>query len=566
MPPAPLLPLLGRQEEVDELLTRLQSARLITLIGAPGIGKTRLALEVAHAALPQFADGVVFVSLAEIMTAADIPYAILHHLSLTPSPQQSPAAAILAYLTPRRLLLVMDNCEHVVAGTAVFTDWLAQAPHLKLLCTSRFPLDLYGEHEWPLAPLAMPDLAEPPHLGHWEQSPAIQLLVARAQAVDPTFALTDENLLPLASLCVALDGLPLALELAAVRLRDLSPALLVQQLLTLRGHVQLSSTWLQQTRRNIAERHRTLQAAISWSVRLLEPSAQNAFDRLGVFMGGCTETAALVVAQADPFLLAQLARANLIQRENGRVHLLETLRSFAQEQLTAADQMFICQQEHAHFYAAFAQQVFAGLRGDEQIVWMQYALADHDNCLSALRWALIEEDGETAVAIAGGLWWFWNRRGLFALGRELLTAALQFPSTNLPIRAAALNGLASFCLADEDYAANFAYHEEGLALRRQLNDTEGIATVLHNMGLTAFIMGDYAQAMVWLQESITVFPEDATSALGAPGPNRPGNAKFAASKGLAGAGLREGNVRVGGVDAGVCDELFGRCFAGNGRL
>ncbi|MFO7680045.1 MAG: tetratricopeptide repeat protein [Chloroflexota bacterium] len=511
-PPAPLLPLLGRQAEVNDLLTRLQTARLLTIVGAPGIGKTRLALEVAQLALNQFADGVVFVSLAEVATPADIPYAVLHHLDLTPAPQQTPTAAILDYLAARCLLLVMDNCEHLLEGITLLADWLARAPRLKLLCTSRTPLDLYGEHEWPLAPLAAPDLAETPNLERWAQFPAVQLLLARAQAANPAFALTEDNLLPLATLCAALDGLPLALELAAVRLRELAPELLVQQLLSLRGPGQLSSTWLQQTRRNVAERHRTLQAAISWSVHLLPPAAETAFIRLGVFVGGCTEAAANDVALADPALLAQLVRANLIQVENGRFHLLETLRSFALEQLAATNELHACQQEHARCYARFAQDVFAGLRGDEQPLWMQRALADHDNCLAAVRWALAEQDGETAVAIAGGLWWFWNRRGLFALGRELLTAALQLPSTDLARRAAALNGLASFCLVDEDYAANFAYHEEGLALRRQLKDTEGVATVLHNMGLTAFTMGNYEQAMAWLQESITVFPEDATSA------------------------------------------------------
>ena len=216
----------------------------------------------------------------------------------------------------------------------------------------------------------------------------------------------------------------------------------------------------------------------------------------------------MAVALADPPLLAQLTRANLIQMENGRVHLLETLRSFAREQLSASDQLLICQQEHARYFAVFAQQVFTGLLGGEQATWMQRALADHDNCLAALRWALAQGDGETAVAIAGGLWWFWNRRGLFALAREMLTDALQLPSPNLAIRAVALNGLASICLAEEDYAANFAYHEEGLALRRQLNDTKGIATVRHNMGLSAFMMGDYAQAAAWLAESVAIYPEE----------------------------------------------------------
>jgi len=512
-PPAPLLPLLGRQAEAAELQARIRTTRLITIVGAPGIGKTRLALEVANAGLGLFADGVAFVSLAEAQTASDIPYVVLRHLSITPAGGQSLTAAVLADLAPRDLLLVMDNCEHVLEGTPLFADWLAAAPRLKLLCTSRVPLDLYGEHEWPLAPLPTPDLAEPPDLARWGQTAAMRLLLDRAQAVDPDFELTEDNLLPLASLCVALDGLPLALELAAVRLRDLDPAQLIRQLLTLRGHAQLSSTWLQQTRRNVAERHRTLLAAIDWSEQLLPPATRSAFHHLGVFVGGCDEAAAREIAGADRAMLDQLARANLIRLENGRVSLLETLRAHALEQLAAESGLPAAQLSHAGFYTRFAQEVFTGLVGDEQAAWMARARADHDNCLAALRRAIAESDGATAIAIAGSLWWFWVRRGLFAMARELLMAALQLPTPDLAGRARALNGLAAFCLADEDYEANLACHTEGLALRRQLNDADGVATVLHNMGLTALITGDYAQAMVWLDESVTVCPDcDPTSA------------------------------------------------------
>ena len=406
-PPAPLLPLVGRQAEVAELLVRVAAARLVTIVGAPGIGKTRLALEVANGALVngasgQFADGVAFVSLAEVQTAADIPYAVLRRLAVTPNPQQSPADAVRDALAQRQLLLVMDNCEHLLDGVALFAEWLADAPGLKLLCTSRVPLDLYGEHEWPLAPLAVPDLSAPDQQAQWAQTAAMELLLARARAADPQFALTDETLLPLASLCVALDGLPLALELAAVRLRDLSPALLVQQLLALRGHARLSSTWLRQTHRNVAERHRTLHAAIDWSVHLLPPEMQAAFARLGVFVGGCTEDAARVVAGAGTTALTGLARANLIQLGDGRVHLLETLRAFALEQLAETGDLPGDAASHARYYAVFAQEVFAGLRGDDQATWMARAVADHDNCLAAARWALAQGDGDTAVAITGG--------------------------------------------------------------------------------------------------------------------------------------------------------------------
>lgn len=509
-PPAPLLPLIGREAEVCDLLALLEATRLVTLVGAPGIGKSRLALEVAHRALPQFPDGAAFVPLADATAAADAPYAFLAALGVTPAPQQTAEAAIAAYLAPRRLLLVADNCEHILEATPRFADWLAAAAGVKLLCTSRVPLDIYGEHEWPLAPLAAPSLAEPPDLDRWGQTPAMQLLVARGRAIDPGFALTADNLLPLATLCAALDGLPLALELAAVRLRDLSPAELAQQLLAARGHGQLSSTWLQQTRRNIAERHRTLHAAIDWSVRMLPPAQADAFCRLGLFAGGCSEAAAQAVtastADAGPDVLVALARANLVMRVDGRVTLLETLRAYAVERLAAAGGLAEGRRRHAAYFGAFGAQVFAGLLGDDQAAWMQAALADHDNLLAALRWALAAGDGETAIALAGHLWWFWYRRGLFALGRELLGAALRLTTPDRSARARALNGLASIHLALDDPAASLACHREGLALRQELDDRLGIATALHNMGLAAYVLGDFAQAIAWMHESIAADP------------------------------------------------------------
>ena len=400
----------------------------------------------------------------------------------------------------------MDNCEHILESTPIFTDWLARSPHLKLLCTSRVPLDLYGEQVWPVAPLAMPDLAQPADIERWGETPAMRLLLARVQAADPAVRLTADNLLPLATLCVALDGLPLALELAAVRLHDLSPDAAVQQLLALRGLGQLSSSWLQQSKRNVAERHRTVQAAIDWSVRMLPAAQQEAFARLGVFAGGCSTDAAQAVACADPALLAALAHANLAAFDGDRATMLETLRAYAREQLVANGQLDACQQRHAAYFAAFAQGVFAGLTGEDQSRWMQRALADHNNLLAALRWALAEEDGEIAISLAGSLWWFWYRRGLFALGQEFLQAALQLTTSDLSARARALNGLASFHLANDEYAASLACHQEGLALSRTLADALGSATTLHNMGLTAYMMGDCAQAIDWLHASIDADP------------------------------------------------------------
>jgi predicted ATPase/transcriptional regulator with XRE-family HTH domain len=505
-PPAPLLPLIGREDDLTSLLERLSTTRLITLVGPPGVGKTRLAIALAHAAQPAFKDGVVFVSLAEVAGPNDIPYALLAALNVIPSEYQLPQAALIEYLAERNLLLVIDNCEHLLAGATLFTDWLTGAPELKLLATSRVPLDLYGEQEWPVAPLAVPDLAEAPTLERWAACGSLQLLVARAQAADPAFRLDEDNLRPLGALCVALDGLPLALELAASRLRDTDATTLIQQLLQQRGGQHLSSTWLQQSRRNVADRHRTMQAAINWSVHLLSPNTQRAFSRLGVFVGGCTTEEALLVAGAGAVELEQLSRASLIRLQGERVVLLETLRAFAEEELANTGQLADAQHEHARAYATFAKAVFDGLRGEDQSTWMQYALADHDNCLAALRWALATGNGDLAVAIARGLWWFWMRRGFFQLGRDMLSAALTLPSTDPRARADALNGLASIQLIAEDFEANLASHEAALVIRRALGDPEGIATVLHNLGLTAFTMGDYVRAEELLRQSVDVNP------------------------------------------------------------
>ncbi|MFZ2486656.1 MAG: tetratricopeptide repeat protein [Anaerolineae bacterium] len=506
-PPAALLPLIGRDEELAGLLVILSKNRLVTLLGAPGIGKTRLALALAEHAVPLFSDGAAFIPLAEAATPDDVPVAVVRALGLTPHVGQSPADAVGAYVASRRLLLVLDNCEHVLEAAPLFADWLAAAPGLTLLCTSRVPLDLYGEQEWPLAPLATPDLASHPDLAGWGQSPALRLLLARVRAADPGFSLNQENLLPLATLCAALDGLPLALELAAVRLRELTPAEMAQQLLTLRGNAQLSSTWLSQTKRNVAERHRTLHAAIDWSVQRLPEAAQRALHQLGVFVGGCTEDAAQAVAGAGASTLAELARANLLAHREARITLLETLRAYALEHLAAQEALPAAQEQHARYFATWAQtQLFGGLLGDEQAVWMQRGLAEHSNCLAALRWALAQHDGELAIALSSSLWWFWYRRGLFDLATELLEAALALSTPQLADRARALNGLASIHLAQDRHAASLRCHEEGLALRRQLNDALGIATALHNMGLTAYMMGDYQQAIAWMHDSVAADP------------------------------------------------------------
>ena len=513
--PSPLFPLIGRSVETDSICNLLLGeARLVTLIGTPGIGKTRLALEVAHTFKIHFAQVVCFAALDSAQNVKDVPGAVAAALGITQTADQTIEAAIRTHLAGREILLVLDNCEHVLEASNLFGEWLAAAPKLKLLCTSRMALDLYGEHEWELSPLALPDLAHLPALDELNKIAAIQLIVARIRTANPTFLLNIDNAITIATLCVALDGLPLALELAAARMHEMAPNELLRQIVSARSRSQLSSTLLQQTKRNVAERHRTLHDAVAWSYHLLTPAQQAVFMRLGVIVGGCTIQTAKAICGIDLATLQTLAAASLIRIEiespEGRVTMLETLRSFALEQLISADLLNSLQRTHAVYFAEYAEKIFKEVQGEQQAHWLAQTRLDHDNFRSALRFALEQDDADIAVTIAGGLWWFWYRQGFLLEGRQWLEASLHRPvhsaltETQKRKRAIALNGAGSMACEQCDYSSAMAWHKEGLALRHELEDQIGIATVLHNMAMVARCQGEYEHAIQLLEESLTL--------------------------------------------------------------
>lgn len=518
--PAPFFPILGRAAELDALRDLLAGeARLVTLVGAPGIGKTRLALELAHLLKSDFAGGASFVGLESIQRAEDVPGAVAAALDLTLSAAQSVTRQLRAFLGPRTMLLVLDNCEHVLDATSEFGEWLTAAPGLKLLCTSRVALDLYGEYIWDVAPLELPDLANLPSLDELAQVAAIRLFVARARAANPAFALTPENALAVAALCVALDGLPLALEIAAARARDLPAQDLLEQIVTARRPMPLASSLLQQTRRNLAERHQTLNNAIAWSYQRLSPDQRQIFARLGVMAGGCALDAACKITGATPEVLQELAAASLLRLENERVSLLETLRAFAYEQLAQQNILQETRQAHAVYFSAYAREIFDGIRGPEQESWLARARTDHNNFRLALSFAMEQADSDLAVSIAGGLWWFWHRQGFIREGRSWLEKALSLP-IQLPLseaqkrsRATALNGAGSICTELGAFDEAMRYHEEGLSLRYALEDTEGISVVLHNMGLVERCRGAYSAALRFFEDALTLTDHQNISSL-----------------------------------------------------
>lgn len=517
--PVPLFPLIGRDEELNELVeVLLQEARLITLVGAPGIGKTRLALELLHSLPSHFKDGVCFISLETAQQPDDVTRIIFEVLALsantTPSNQ-----VIQSFLSTRQILLVLDNCEHVLESAPLFAEWLSAAPSLKMICTSRTPLDLYGEYIWDVSVLALPNLSALPSLNELMQIASVKLFLARTRAVNNNFKIQDENALSVAALCVALDGLPLAIEIAAARMREMQVQDLLEQILLARQRSHLSSSIFQQNKRNISERHQTLENAIEWSVRLLSVEQKNIFISLGVMTGGCTLEAAEEICGASPNLLHDLASTSLINIQDGRVKLLEPIRAFAHEKLNLEGRSKLIQQRHASHFAKYAQSVFEGIRGEDQAAWLEFARLDHDNFRCALRYAIDIKDSHLAVAIAGGLWWFWYRQGFVREGRKWLDESLRLAvSDELSIiqkqrRATALNGAGSICAELGDFAEAMQYHEEGLLFRRKLQDATGESIVLHNMGLVERSRGRYSESLHLFEEALQFESPDNISGL-----------------------------------------------------
>jgi predicted ATPase/DNA-binding SARP family transcriptional activator len=467
--PAQRTSFIGRRRELAELQGLLQTHRLICVTGPPGSGKTRLAVEVAASLLEAFPHGAWFVSLAEVADPELVRSAVATALGIPELPERPAAQALTDHLRSRRLLLVLDNFEHVLPAAVVAAQLLDAAPGLRVLATSRTPLRLSGEQEYPLAPLPLPQPDAPADvLGN----DALALFADRASAVDPHFVLGADNAPLIAEVVARLDGLPLAIELAAARLRlfpldelarRLSPAV---PLLT-GGPV------------DHAARQRTLRDAIAWSDQLLGPADRALFRRLGVFQGGFTLEAAEAVAQGPLVTdlvagIATLVEGSLLGRPvepgQARFSMLETIREYALEQLRAAGEADAIGGRHAHFYTTLVEQAEPKLTGADQARWLDRLEAEHANLQVALRWASQTGDTEMALLLAARLWRFWQLRGHFAEGRRWLEDVLAAEGPASMARAKALIGLAGLCYWQGDWDAAEAAYGHARELAKGLED------------------------------------------------------------------------------------------------
>ncbi|MGH8775275.1 MAG: BTAD domain-containing putative transcriptional regulator [Jiangellaceae bacterium] len=460
----------GRRRELADLHGLLRTRRLVCVTGPPGSGKTRLAVEVAACLLEEFPHGAHFVSLAEIADPELVPSAIATALRIPEVAERPAAQALVDYLRSRRLLLLLDNFEHVLPAAAVVAELLDAAPALTVLATGRAPLRLSGEQEYPLHPLPLPgtdELAADP-----SGNDALAMFADRAAAVDPRFILGVDNAPVVADVVARLDGLPLAIELAAARLR-LFP------LEELRRRLSPAVPLLTGGPVDHTARHQTLRDAIAWSGHLLGPADRALFRRLGVFRGGFTLEAAEAVAAGRPVQdvvagIATLVEASLLGRpaESGetRFPMLETIREYAREQLWAAGEEHEVGGRHARFYADLVERAEPELTGANQASWLKRLEAEHANLQTALHWARRTGDTDLALVMAARMWRFWQLRGHFAEGRRWLEDVLAAEGSAIVPRAKALIGLAGLCYWQFDLDAAEAAYRQARDLAKDLDD------------------------------------------------------------------------------------------------
>lgn len=510
---------IGRETErlVLRLLLRRDDVRLVTLTGPGGAGKTRLALQIAAELKADFPDGVVFVPLASVADAARVmptvalACGVIEHgdWAAAPSGARPLLARLAQTLRNRRVLLLLDNVEHLLAAAPEIASLLAATTALKIIVTSRARLHLTWEHDFAVPPLALPTPGMQPALEQLAQFDAVRLFLARAQAVDATIVLTAENADVVIEICRRLDALPLAIELATARCRYFTPQALLARL-------DSRLTLLTSGPRDAPERQQTLRGLIDWSYALLEPREQRLLARLGVFANGCSLAAAEAVCvepgeTAASLLdsLLSLVDKSVIQQTRGvagepRFVLLETIREYALERLQASGEQHAVQSAHVAFFFRLAETAASALEGAEQSRWLARLRQEHDNLRVALAWMIEQRDAERGIRLAVALRLFWFMRGYLAEGRDALVQLLALPNLATQDRARGLDCAGFLARYQGDYDAAAVLIQESLAIWRTSAYGQGIADALSNLGYVRLHQGDTSAARALYRESLSL--------------------------------------------------------------
>ncbi len=527
--PVQSTPFIGKEDEVKALRELLLDPQLhlVTLTGPGGTGKTSLGLQAATAVLGGFEDGVFFVGLAPINDPDLVTSAIAQTLGVKESWGGTVLESLKGYLHDREILLLLDNFEQVLEVAPLVGDLLSASPGLKVLVTSREALHLYGEKEFAVSPLSLPDprnLPSPKQLSRYE---AVRLFIERAKLVKPDFAVSDDNAAAVAEICLRLDGLPLAIELAAARIRLLPP----QAMLT---RLQSRLKLLTGGARNLPARQQTLRDAIQWSYDLLDETEKKLFQRLAVFVGGCTLEAIEAVCNSgtdipdvldgvsslvDKSLLKQREEESGYLSGEPRFWMLQTIREYAQERLDAPSKDG---RKRSSSYATFAcrlllryrqyagrrenRVLFAAIEGQVQLDWLE---AERDNFRAALQWSINEGDAETALRLVNTILPLWETRGPMSEGSRWLEGALALPraAERTRARGRGLFGAASLAWLEGDIASACPWLEESASIYRDLGEKRGLASSLGVLGICLQFQGDFALATAPLEEALSLFRE-----------------------------------------------------------
>ena len=519
--PIPPTPLIGREGEIAAAcaILRRVSSRLLTLTGPPGVGKTRLGLQVAADLSVDFADGVYFVPLAPIRDPGLVPSAIAQALGITEASGRTLLDTLKSYLSERHTLLILDNFEQVIEATALIGEVLLVCPGLKALVTSREALRLRGEQEFPVPPLTLPDQGSGKERS---RSEALALFETQARAVKPNFRLTGENAAVVAEICRKLDGLPLAIELAAARINVLTPRAILDR---------LSLQLLTGGPHDLPERHRTLRGAIEWSYDLLTPHEQSLFRNLSIFRAGCTLEAAEAIGSAEYRVpsnqhsvldgLSSLINKSLLRQEEGeegepRYLMLETIQEYGLGLLEKTGEADAARHSHALYFLTFAEEAEGEMRGPRQGEWVTRLGQEHDNLRAALDWCRSASEGvEIGLRIAGALALFWRVRSHLSEGRERMLAALAAAdaasahgdsSLQKPLaKVLGEAGWLAFLQGDFRQARDLC--ARSLSIHRDLGNKAGIATMLIRLGATEGHLGEYESAREMLHEGLSLSRE-----------------------------------------------------------
>ena len=509
--PRQLTSFIGREREIAEIKELLATTRLLTLTGPGGCGKTRLSLQVAADRLEASADGVWLGELAALSDPDLVPQTIASVLGLREEAGTSHTQTIVDHLRSRHTLLVLDNCEHLLVACATLADALLRhCPHLVVLATSRQGLAIDGERTYRVPPLSMPDPKRDVTPESLSRSESARLYTERAQLAQPRFVVTEKNAPAVASVCHRLDGIPLAIELAAARMRSMS----VDEI---DSHLDRRLMLLTGGSRAARPRQQTLRALIDWSYDLLEDTEQSLYGRLGVFAGGFTADDAERVCAGEPLeewqvldVLTSLANKSLVAADEHdgatRYRLLETIREHALDRLRVSGAVDAVREKHRDHFLALSEDAEPKLQGADQAAWLRRLEEAHDNLRAAFEGCLLGADSSSGLRFCGALQQFWWMRGHISEGRDWCARSLGRNGNEAPTRerASALSAAGALAYLQSDFAAANAWHEESLAIRRQLNNQRGIATSLSNLGVVACNHQEFARARALFGESLSI--------------------------------------------------------------